>query len=302
MVFAPDSTGGLILERTIKNGIDGPVSIAFDSSYDLFVANAGNNKITEYDETSSTPNVVTNTISNGIHSPTQVGLDGNDNLWVADSGDNTLRQYAPGGKDAIQTISSGINGPVAMAFGAGGGLVSVANAGNNTVTSYAVAAGSKGRTITDGIAGPSALSYDGSGNLFVANALTSEITEYPPASTTLAQTIKSGVRDPVSLTIFAGTLQGPTLWVANHGNGTLTGYVAASGLAGATTDPPPPPGSLAGIASVITGPEVCACIIAAGSASVQVLNLGAIQNPSLTLTPDSIYEGNTNPSAVAIGP
>jgi hypothetical protein len=65
------------------------------------------------------------TISNGIHNPGALAFDGSGNLYVANEngacGGNsrygTITVYAPGSTSAFLTISQGISGPLALAFG-----------------------------------------------------------------------------------------------------------------------------------------------------------------------------------------
>jgi hypothetical protein len=291
MVFAMVNNA-LVVQRTIKNSINGPVALAFDSSNDLFVANS-NDTVTEYDEGSKSPGAPINTISNGIKGPTAVGLDAHDNLWVANNTSGALTEYAPGSKSPSQTISAAINAPVAMAFNAAGTTVSVANA--NSVASYDVITGNRGRTITAGINAPTALSYDGSGNLFVANA--NAITEYAPAQTSVSQTIKTGVDNPVALT--ADPFD-DLVYVANAGNGTLTAYDRRSGAPGTPYFKGVDLSVFTGISVVVSGPTDCSCIATGGSTAIQILWVGFQSTPSNIVMPD--FEGSTSPVAMAFGP
>jgi hypothetical protein len=139
----------------------------------------------------------------------------------------------------MQTITTGINEPVAMAVDSSNNLY-VANClncglgagayvnGTDTVTEYASGSATPTKTITFSGSGadiPFSLAVDQSGDLFVGNDAVNSVTEYPPNATTPSKTITNGVSGPVSLAIDARGV----LHVSNSGGGstgTVTEYPA----------------------------------------------------------------------------
>ena len=67
-----------------------PTAVAFDSSSNLWVANAGNNSITEYGSTGVQNSG--NTITAGVSNPQAMAFDGIDDLWV-NNGFETMTIY-----------------------------------------------------------------------------------------------------------------------------------------------------------------------------------------------------------------
>jgi len=218
-VYTPDWNNGTMAKtRTVYKNVNGPRSIAFDTLGDLYVAN--NTNITEYSETSATPNTVIATISTGVSNPKVIAIDSNNNLYVGNAGNNTVSKYAQLGGGTVSstptwTASAGVSSPIAIAF-QGNGYITVAEAGNNTVTNYAMSTGANGRTISTGISNPQALAFDSAGNLYVANYGNSTVTDYAPYAITPQFTITSNITQPNALVIDANGV----LWVGNHGTGT----------------------------------------------------------------------------------
>jgi sugar lactone lactonase YvrE len=294
---------GAGLQRTIKSGINGPMSLAFDAAGDLFVGNS-NNTVTEYSEkTGSTPGQWTNKYQIGSITPTAIAVDGSGNLWIADGVKSTLTEYAPSGTN-LQTITAGVSGPVAMTFGSGGVLLAVANAGNSSVTVYNTTSGNLQRNIKNGISGPTSLSYDGSGNLFVTNASADTVTAYAPETTSVALTIKQDIQDPQSLT-FDNT--NGFLWVANAGSGAVTSYAVAINPSSFAEKYDYFQSYFASAERVVAGPPNSEYVAALGANSLTGIPLykmvnGILPSPSSQLSPTFVGTTFVTPVAMAVGP
>lgn len=140
------------------------------------------------------------------------------NLYVANTGNNTVTVYRRGNITLQRTISQGINGPIALAFGRSGELF-VANDQANTVTVYASGSTSVLRTIS-GLDYPDALAVGNSGNLYVANGNANTVTLYGPGGRSPLRTISQGIDSPQHLAIAASG----NLFVANVNSHTVTVY------------------------------------------------------------------------------
>ena len=95
---------------TILTGGEGPWSMAFDASGNLFVADYYDNTVAEFAPGSST---TPKAILTGFNSPKALVIDASGNLYVANSGNNTVSKFAPGGNTPTATLT-GLSGPVAM--------------------------------------------------------------------------------------------------------------------------------------------------------------------------------------------
>jgi serine/threonine protein kinase, bacterial len=190
-VYSPSGSSPM---RTISKGVYYPVALAFDISGNLYVANAASKSsklgrtVTVYDPGSGK---LLRTITKGVCVPVALAFDDADNLYVADgviappkctshsgSAGIDVTVYAAGSKKLLRTITDGVDGPAALAFGPSGSLY-VANQVPNTVTVY-VPGSKKIRTISQGLSAPVALAFDGSGNLYVANPGNNTVKVYAP--------------------------------------------------------------------------------------------------------------------------
>ena len=157
--------------------MNGPQSVALDSSGNLYVADTGNSRVLFYPAgmttatqvygqggsfTSDTGGVGTG----GLSSPFALALDSNGNLYVADSGNNRVLFYPAGSTTATQV------------YGQGGSFTS--NAQNN------------GGVSANSLFSPQAVVVDSGGNLYVADYFNSRVLFYPSGSTTATRVYGQG--------------------------------------------------------------------------------------------------------------
>jgi hypothetical protein len=88
----------------ITDGIDNPQGDAVDKSGTLYVANEGNNTVTEYLAGSLNPSV---TLSTDISRPLDVSVDSNDIVYITEGSAGKILEFKPGSTspDATVTIS-----------------------------------------------------------------------------------------------------------------------------------------------------------------------------------------------------
>jgi sugar lactone lactonase YvrE len=109
------------LKRTITSGVNSARAVAVDASNNLYVANNGLNTVTVY----SPKGKLLRTISSGLAGPQALAIDGSGNLYVANCngcqtgnyGPDSITVYAPGSTTPSETITNGVNFPMALAFG-----------------------------------------------------------------------------------------------------------------------------------------------------------------------------------------
>jgi hypothetical protein len=240
--FDPTGSAAPSPIRTITAGISNPRVLAFDTSGNLYVANGGNNTVTEYE---SGANATCGKIT-GVMNPQTMTVQ-NGELWVGTSGDASLTEYNPpctgladAGSAVAQFTRVYIVNPQAVAF-QGNGYVTVADSASVTVSAYNMSTGARGRVITNGIDNPQALLYDNRGStdplndsLWVANFDGNTVTLYPPA------TVAPSLTMPLHRDSLGYTIKGPTslaleddgafVWVANHNGGNVDRIDANSGI------------------------------------------------------------------------
>lgn len=143
----------------------GPYAIAFDSSHDLWVADAGGDRVLEYKTPLSTDEAASlvigqsnftglgsATTSTGLDTPNGLAFDSSGNLWVTDSSNNRVLEY----KAPFTT----------------GEAASLVLGQPDFTTS--------GDTVTNSssLNSPYGLAFDPSGNLWVADLLNGRVLEY----------------------------------------------------------------------------------------------------------------------------
>ena len=101
LIYKQGATGaGPIGE--IVSGIDQPQGDAVDKSGTLYVANEGNNTVTEYPAGSTDPSV---TLSTGISRPLDVSVDSTGIVYVMDSSAGQILEFKPGSTSPDATVA-----------------------------------------------------------------------------------------------------------------------------------------------------------------------------------------------------
>jgi hypothetical protein len=95
-----DTGGGPIGE--IVDGISTPQGDAVDASGTLYVANEGNNTVTEYPAGASSPSV---TLSTDISRPLDVSVDSNGIVYITEGSASKILEFKPGSTSPDATVS-----------------------------------------------------------------------------------------------------------------------------------------------------------------------------------------------------
>lgn len=262
-----------------------PTAIAFDSSGNLYVANAPagqNGDVIVYRAGTTTPLY---TISTGINNPRVLAFDAAGNLYVANSYFRVVA-YAPGGKSPTHFFK--VFFPTAIGFDSSQNIY-IATApspyGHGTGKVLVYAPNFKWlRTIVDDLNNPVALALSRTDDLFIANYSGNNVTVYAPGKSSVLRTISQGVKGPYSLAFDASS----DLYVANNRASTVTVY---------------PPGRstlLLTIHKGVSNPDAltlnASSLFVANASNVTVYPLGG-NVPSQT-----IVKGVRSPIALGIGP
>lgn len=207
--------GGLVALDSPNNsvayaGFSNPAGIAMDASGDLFVADAGANKVDRIASGSKT----LASIGSGFGTPSGLALDANGNLYIADTGNNRVVEIpnavgAPGAQATILPSSmklggTALSGPTGLAVGADGVLY-VSDTGNNRVVTYNPANGvTSVRAV--GLNHPAGIAVNAADTLYVANAGTGSggnVEVFPGGGGAVTKLTPSGVTTPVSVAVDA---------------------------------------------------------------------------------------------------
>ncbi|MEZ5400298.1 MAG: hypothetical protein R2729_11565 [Bryobacteraceae bacterium] len=204
-------TLGLGPTTAFSSGLFSPTGVAVDSSGNLYVADAGNNRIVRYSRPFSQPDevkladMVIGQPSFETRGPNQAGLnerslllsrnttifvsaiafDGSGNLWVSDAGNNRVLRYP---SSALGPGAA--NGPAAsLVLGQPDFLTSATIAATNTAAN---------RTNKTRMNAPAGIAFDQAGRLFVCDALNRVLVYTPPFVSGMDATRLMGIQPAVA--------------------------------------------------------------------------------------------------------
>src|SRR6185437_9202581 len=192
---------------------DDPEALATDGAH-VFVANAGNNSVTEVDASNGSLVRVLSDPGYGFSNPSAMAFDGT-HLWVANADGNSVTEInASDGSLAriVEDPSYAFSQPSALLTE--GGQLWVANRRGNSVTEINTNDASLVRTVQGpsyAFEGPGALAFDGS-DIWVANGSGNTVTELSATDGTLIRNVSDGIENPQSL-----AYDGRHLWVGDGG-------------------------------------------------------------------------------------
>lgn len=113
-----------------SSGLSGPFGLAFDSAGNLYVANARNNTIEEFNS-SGTGTVFA---SSGLDIPRGLAFDSAGNLYVSNFGNSTIEKFDSSGVGMV-FANSGLDRPWGLAFDRAGNLY-VGNFNGGTIDEF----------------------------------------------------------------------------------------------------------------------------------------------------------------------
>jgi sugar lactone lactonase YvrE len=156
------STGALVTAYT-GAGQDVPVAVAIDSNSHVWIANDGNNTLSEFNAAVAPVVAVSPTTGftgGGLNDPTGVAIDGAGNVWTSDYNSNALSEF------------------------------------NSSGTAISPSGGFTGGSLHN----PDVLAIDGAGNIWIPNIVGNSLTEFvgaaTPVVTPLVANLTTGTKVP----------------------------------------------------------------------------------------------------------
>jgi DNA-binding beta-propeller fold protein YncE len=162
------------LLRTITKGVDSPLSLAFDTTGNLYVADGAypHPAVTVYAPGSSKP---LRKLTKELTGPSEIAFDPSNNLFVmngtASGSQQSVIEYAAESDKVLRKITNGVSSPQAIAVD-GSGTLYVSNTpypSQGWVSVYAPGASTPSYQITSDMNDPQLLTVDDEGNLYVGN-------------------------------------------------------------------------------------------------------------------------------------
>ena len=164
--------------------LSSPYSVFLDSSGNIYVADAGNNRISKFDNSG---NWLMNVTGNGgaFSSPSDVFVDSSGNIFVADSGNGRVQKFDSSGVFQLE-IGLGVLGFTLDVATDSSGNIYVADMDNTRLAKF----NSAGVYLADFASGQAVLPYsidiDPSDNVYVADQSSSSIQVFNQAETQIA--------------------------------------------------------------------------------------------------------------------
>ena len=240
-----------VIADSSNNGLNSPGGVAVARDGNIFIVDAGNNRVVEEPWNSSTKayGVQTILIAN-LYNPDGVAVSTSANVFVADTGNNRVVEIpwvpASGNYGPATEIGSGLNGPHGVAVAANGDVY-IADTGNNRVVQvlWDRSKDTYGTQTTVGtnLLSPEAVAVGSGGKVYIANAGNSSVVEVPAgcsaapsctSQTTVASQERNGLANPTGV----GVAPSGNVYIVDNGNNRviLLPWNPSSGAYGTQTE------------------------------------------------------------------
>ena len=206
------------------SGFKSPAGVAVDYAGDTFIADPGNNSVTEFPAGGGAAvTVAIGGVTPSLSAPADVAVDGAGDVFIADTGNNRVVEV-PSVNGALSpagstVIAKGLKSPASVFVHTNGDLY-VANTGANTVLVYPNFAGTTNNgalfgapsSLGVGLSGPLAVTVDGPGNVYIADSGNNQILEYPLGAG--QEIVAANILNPSAL----ATDSSGSLFIVDQGN------------------------------------------------------------------------------------
>jgi len=208
----------------ITDGISAPLGNFVDGNGTLYVANHGNNTITEYPKGSTTPSV---TLSSGINGPISVAADSSGDVAVGEFSQQTILEFPAGSSSPTVTITL-LTYPEGLVFDKSRHLFAAWNEGSPFAGHVSKCQRMRAVCVDQGIVeGESAgLTLDLAGDIVLGDQANHVINVYPPHSTMPSRSISVPGGDPIK---FALDKREKKIYVADYINDKVEIYNYTTG-------------------------------------------------------------------------
>ena len=169
----------------IASGLNSPVGVAVDSSGSVYIGDAGNNAVKQWNPVTQEVSAL---VSSGLDDPTGVAADAYGNVYFADSKHNAIKRWSAATQQVTTLASAGLLVPAGVAVDAVGNVY--ISGADNTLQKWN-AATQELLELASGLNAPSELALDAAGNLYVADQNSNTIQQWSAGTgqpTTLAST------------------------------------------------------------------------------------------------------------------
>ncbi len=158
------------------SGIQNPISLAFDSTGNLYCSNSGSQSISKITFSGGSP--VVSLVADGLDGPTSIVCDSSGNLYFISFYINSIRKITfSGGSAVVSLVAGGLSKPPSgLAIDSSGNLY-FSSYDNNNISKITFSGGSPVVTQVVGLDKPLGLAIDSSGNLYCSSSANNTISK-----------------------------------------------------------------------------------------------------------------------------
>jgi sugar lactone lactonase YvrE len=234
VVFSPTTSAAPAdwsLSRTLTSGgLSTPYGIAIDAQGNVWVADNGNDALSEFGPDGVAISPGTGYLGGGLATPFGIALDGAGNVWATNNGGNSLSEFNAHGtalSPAGGYVGGGLNGPEGIAFDTAGNAW-IANTGGSTLSEFTGSGGPIGSGFSGGgLSTPSCVAISPDGNVWITNFNGNSLSVFSRSGLAISPGYTGG-----GLSLPEGAAFDPAgnFWAANAGSSALSKF-SASGTA-----------------------------------------------------------------------
>lgn len=208
----------------ITDGISAPLGNFVDKNGTLYVANIGNNTVTEYPLGTTTPSV---TLSSGLNCPISVAVDRLGTVAVGEFCQGAINEFPAGSVSPTVTITL-LQQPEGLTFDRSRHLYAAWNEVAGTTGTVSKCERLQAVCVNQGMSEGEAggLALDPAGNLILGDQSNHVINIYAPGAATPTRSISTGTVQPYKFELNRG---GTILYVADNSTPEIVEYNYATG-------------------------------------------------------------------------
>jgi sugar lactone lactonase YvrE len=207
-------------QDSIASGLDDPEAVAVDAAGDVYIADAGNNRVVEV-PTDGDPQI---TVGTGLSHPHGVAVDPIGDVFIADSGNGRIVEVPSGGGSQTTVIGS-LSLPTGVAVDLAGNLF-ISDSISGTVVEQKAAGGTV--TVASGLSQAAGVAVDAAGDVYAADEGSGAVIEVP-AGGGPQSAVGRNLSTPSSVAVDADG----DVFIADAGNNQVTEVPAGTTFQGA---------------------------------------------------------------------
>ena len=199
-------------------GLNSPGGVAVDTRGDVFVADAGNDRVLKLAAGAGGPTVMP---FSGLGNPSGVAVDAGGAVYVTNAGNSRLLKLTAGASSTIELPVTGLNGPRALAVDAAGNLFIAAG---DQVLKLAAGSISTTEVPFTGLSHPSGVAVDSTGAVYVTDTAHGRVLKMAADANTATALPFTNLNSPNGVAVDSAG----NVYVADSGSGRVLKLAASS--------------------------------------------------------------------------